>query len=389
MEPGKRMKAVGRVPLRTGLTLYLLGEESVLFSKRSLQLYGLDRIATLALLRLEEGEEPGAVSRDLGLDAASCEVVSQLSALLAGHGPSGDEYESHLPCPLKAPDHPPGLPLCRLLDTAFAIEGPEELLREWVTPFVAHLRTQFLTGIDTQTDLLISIEAAGSAWRLVLNGAPQGDAVSAEGLLPLLFGRLRSFAYQNRPYLLAVHGAVVSAGGCTPLLAGQSGSGKSTLAAVLIARGYELVSDEPAVIDRLGNRVLPMPLGLGLKAGSWSALRADYPELERLRTHFRFDGQPIRYLLPQNAGFGSNGAEYRATHLVFPTYGRGVAAKIEPLGPVHCLRAIARAGYQVPALDEQRVEQILGWLGSVASFSLTYSSTRDALALLQRVLNDE
>ncbi len=380
------MEALSPVPLRSGLTLYLLGEESVLFSKRSLQLYGLDRIATLALLRLEAGEEPAAVSRDLGLEAASCQMVSRLSALLAGEEPSGDEYENHLPCPLKLPDHRPGLPLCRLLDTTFAVEGPEELLREWITPFVAHLRTgQVGNGTGTHLDLLISIEVEGSAWRLLLNGAPQGDARSTDRLLPLLFGRLRSFAYQRRPYLLAIHGAVVSTGGCTLLLAGQSGSGKSTLAAVLLARGYELVSDEPAVIDQSGTRVLPMPLGLGLKAGSWPVVLADYPELERWQTHFRFDGQPIRYLLPERRRATSKGEGYRATHLVFPTYAPGAPARIEPLGPVQRLRAIARAGYQVPALDEQRVEQILGWLGSLASFSLAYSSTSEALALLQSV----
>lgn len=98
-----------RLPLQSGLILYALGEESVLFSTRSRQLYGLDRTTTLALLRLEDGEEAAAVSRDLGLGAASCQVLNQLSALLAGRETGGGEYELHLPCPLKVPAHRPGL----------------------------------------------------------------------------------------------------------------------------------------------------------------------------------------------------------------------------------------------------------------------------------------
>jgi hypothetical protein len=375
-----------QVPLRSGLTLYMLGQESTLFSRRSRQLYGLDCTATVALLRLAEGEEPRVVSRYLGLEGGSVRVVSELADILAGNESSGDEYESILPCPAAVPDHGAGLPLYRLLDTTFAVEGPCELLRQWITPFVAHLRLEGMrSGVNGRVDLLVGIEAACSGWIPRLNGAPQAGAMPAERLLPLIYDRLRKFAYQSCAYLLTVHGAVVTRKGHTLILAGRSGSGKSTLAAALLARGYTLISDEPAVIEPHSRGVLPVPFGLGLKEGSWPAALRSFPGFDHLPVHIRFDGRRLRYLLPDGIEMAVDGAIRLATHLIFPCFGRELAGKIEPLSPVQALRTVAEAGYQVPGLDEDRVARILQWLGSMYCYSLTYSSTAEALGLLGEV----
>ena len=61
-----------------------------------------------------------------------------------------------------------------------------------------------------------------------MNGAAHGEAVDEDALVPLLHCRLRVFAYQNQPYLVAVHWeAVTDEKGMTFMLAGHS---KSTLA---------------------------------------------------------------------------------------------------------------------------------------------------------------
>lgn len=365
------------------LTLYLLGDESALFSTRSRQLYGLDRTATAAVMRLRQGEDPEAVSRAMGLKDDRSGMVYGLAALLAGEEVhAGEEYRTDLPCSRQVPGHGEGLTRYRLLETVFALEGPEELIREWFLPYVAHLKT----GMGGPIHLLASIEAEGTCWRLRLNGTPQDEALPPERLLPVFYSRLRPFAYQSRPYLLSVHGAVVTGGGNTLVLAGQSGTGKSTLAAGLLAGGYRLLSDEPAVIDPSGREVLSMPLALGLKAGSWPAALCDYPGLESLPVHVRFDGQPIRYLLPGAIHLAAKDTGHPATHLVFPSYSPDVSGRTELLSPVQALRAITEAGYQVPGLDEERVERILQWITGMTCFTLAYASSTEALALIEEII---
>ena len=377
------MVAPSRFLLDDTLTLYPLGEESVLFSAQSRRLYGLDGTATTVFLRLRKGEEPEAVSRALGLTEDHSPMVFGLAALLAGEeAPGEDEYRTELPCSGQPPDQGKGLVRYRLLDTRFAMEGPADLVRQWILPYVAHLEA----GNDGPINLLASFEAEGACWRLRLNGTPQGEALPSERLLPIFYNRLRQFAYQSRPYLLTVHGAVVAGGRSTVLLAGQSGSGKSTLAAALLAGRYRLLSDEPAVIDISGEEVLSIPLGVGLKAGSWPVVLRDFPGLESLPVHVRFDGQPMRYLLPGTIRLAPNGSRARATHLVFPSYRPNASGKLEPLSSVQALRALVGCGYHVPGLDEKRVGLILQWLTGLVCRSLAYSSTGEALALLDTAL---
>ena len=124
---------------------------------------------------------------------------------------------------------------------------------------------------------------------------PQCGALPAARLLPLLAGRLRGLVYRCRPYLLSMHAAALNWRGRTLLLSGPSGSGKSTLAATLLARGGELLSDEPVVLDEQG-AVLPLPVPLMLKEASWPLLAAAIPGLMEPPQVLRFDGTPLRYL---------------------------------------------------------------------------------------------
>ncbi|MFB3904579.1 MAG: hypothetical protein ACE15E_14110 [Acidobacteriota bacterium] len=373
------------LPLNEELRLYLLGDESVLFSKRSAQLYGLDRNATRALLRIAEGHMPGEVRARLEAAGRPGELVEQLSGLLAGDEPGGEScqrrYHTELPCPRWPVTEPKAPVRYQLLDTILVVQAPEPFSSACITPYVAHLAC---SGRE-RLDLVASIRENAGGWQLTLNGARQGGPLSPEQLIPLFYDRLRRFSYQTRPYLLAIHGSILERAGRASLIVGRSGSGKSTLAAALLARGYILVSDEPAVVDLSGDRVLAMPLGLGLKAGSWPTVAQDYPGFDLAPTHIRFDGRQVRYLLPDLIRVAPNGERIAAAQVLFPRYVPGVGGHCRRLSPVAALRAIVNSGYQVPDLEEERVNRIIAWLADLSCYSLTYSSTAEALSFLTSI----
>lgn len=99
----------------------------------------------------------------------------------------------------------------------------------------------------------------------------------------------------------------------------------------------------------------------------------------------RFDGQPLRYLLPYKFEMGAQGSGHPATHLIFPCHMPDLAGKMESLSPIQALRAVSESGYQVVDLDEENVARILQWLGSLSCYSLIYSSTAEALRLLESI----
>lgn len=71
------------------------------------------------------------------------------------------------------------------------------------------------------------------------------------------------------------HAASLSRGGRGVVLVGPSRHGKTTLALALAARGYDLLSDEVAVIDRRTGSLHPFPLAVGCRAESLALLEAE------------------------------------------------------------------------------------------------------------------
>ncbi|MEI6207068.1 MAG: hypothetical protein WCP20_09815 [Desulfuromonadales bacterium] len=372
-----------RLPLNKTSTLFLLDDESVVFSTRSKELYGLDQTATVILFRLEQGETVEGVSLDLGFTGEATLHIQKLAELLAGDEDFTEEYQNELSCPLEPPYLTTGSPCYQLLNTRFAVEGSAKVIEKWITPFIATLQSVE----DGDLDLLISIKPDNDKWHIWMNGVVHGDPLSVERLLPVLYAQLRVFAFQKHQRLLTMHGAVITCkSGQTLVLAGRSGTGKSTLAATLLARGFSLVSDEPAVIDSGSGNVLAMPLGLGLKEGSWSILQSEYPQVSHLPTHLRFDGQKICYLLPDSIQVVPCYGRYPATHLIFPEFNPEAAGKLEPLSMVQTLKLFADAGYHIPGLDEERVVGIINWLAGLERYSLVYSSTGEALLQLKEII---
>jgi hypothetical protein len=373
-----------RFPLSEISTLYLLGDESVLFSNKSKQLYGLDSTATVIIFRLEDGETAAEISDELGLSDEAALQVQKLGILLAGDEELTEEYHNDLTVPLKPPYISTALPQYRLLTSRFALEGSPDILETWINPFIKSLQIKK----EPEADLLITIKRDNGKWQISLNGAIQDQAEQPERLLPMLYAQIRIFAFQKQQRLLTIHGAVITANsGETVVLAGCSGSGKSTLAATLLAKEYALVSDEPAVIDDAGT-VLTMPLGLGVKEGSWKALLRYYPELVDLPVHLRFDDQKIRYLLSGSIKVAEPQNRYPVTHLIYPGYSQSSSAKLQSLSIVQTLNLFAEAGYHIPGLDEARVVGIINWLAGIERYSLVYSSTEEALLLLKEILHN-
>lgn len=365
------------------LILFPIADEAIFYSPLSQRLIALERNAVILLLRLADGSTVAGLTAELDLDPAAVAVATELAAILAGdEPPPGEPEPDNLPPLRRLPAAALPGPFYRLLDTLFTLDCPEAALDGQLRSAVAHLNC---TGA-TEVTLQVEVRPAGEGWQLLFNGMPQGGALPAARLLPLLAGRLRGLVYRRRPYLLSMHAAALNWRGRTLLLSGPSGSGKSTLAATLLARGGELLSDEPVVLDEQGT-VLPLPVPLMLKEASWPLLAAAIPGLMSQPQVLRFDGTPLRYLDAALIPFAAAPAPGTPL-LLFPRYTPAAAPACRPLTPVTALRHLTAAGYSVPALDRPRVEKILTWITALPAFELTYPTTDQALAMLDTLLQN-
>ena len=367
---------MNRLVLNDRLVLFPVGDEAVLYSDASRRLLGLDRSAAYLLLRLADGATVADLTNELGLDSAGAAAAGELADLLEGRETSSEEYRHEIYCPAEVPPSAAPSDSYRLLTTCFTLACPDAALYDDLASGLRHL---MISGSEV-VDLVAVVMPDGCRWRLCLNGTPQGEALPADMLKQLLYDRLRSIAYQRYPYLMAVHAAVVGDGCRILVLPGLSGSGKSTLAATLLGQGWQLFSDEVALLDRSGDLV-PIPLPMCIKEGSWPVVAPYFPRLPDLPVHRRWDRLPVRFPDPGDIVFAaSEGVNRRATHLCFPRYQSGSPGNLERLSPVSALRRLTDSGYQVPGLDRECAETIVDWVAGLACFSVTYSIDRRGVA---------
>ena len=84
-----------------------------------------------------------------------------------------------------------------------------------------------------------------------------------------------------------------------------SGSGKTTLSALMLKQGFDYLGDELALLTK-DFSCLSMPVGLGVKRGSYLPLANDYTELAALPEWCRPTGLHVKYLsVPSSASYAT------------------------------------------------------------------------------------
>ena len=191
-------------------------------------------------------------------------------------------------------------------------------------------------------------------------------------------------AYRSPESLVILHAGAVMRSGRAMLLAGKGGSGKTTLAAGLLHNGFYHVSDDVSPVLNANQEVMPLPVALGVKQGSWPALKKDYPEIEALPEYHRF-GKRVRYLPPGSAVVERPYRTYPVSHIIFPCYSDGVKTTFTTMTSAQVLAQIIEAGSILgQKFESPKLESFLSWIRSVKGVSIHYSALDEAIPIIRK-----
>jgi hypothetical protein len=194
----------------------------------------------------------------------------------------------------------------------------------------------------------------------------------------------RALLYAEGDYDIAFHAAMVARGNRGIMLCAPRECGKSTLAAYLVAQGFELLADEPALlhIDTWSVQALRLPLSL--KQGSWSSLTERWPQLAEAPVHVRSDGTKL--CLAHPADEHRSTAARRVTQLVFPQYRASSVPHAESLLPLHTLQLLSEGGMLFAKhFRRDGFEAFLKWVCLTPAYKLEYASLQEAYTLLRQI----
>ncbi|WP_457598011.1 hypothetical protein [Hydrogenimonas sp.] len=370
------MRRFRRCPISSGcLEAYLDGESLILFSRKSGRVYGFERESAALFLEIDErlakeGMDPAPFSGN--------RVVETMVRLLSCEEEEEERYEPPLPIGPQ-PEEESGREAYRTASVTFCIDYPTDSLARRIAPMFDHLKKAPLSRKGRRID--IDFEKRESGWGFSFNGVPVVSEVSEE-LLPLVLQENMIIAfYQSEPYLMALHAGAVGKRGRAVVLPGESGSGKTTLTAALSAAGFDLYSDEIALVGYDGT-IRKIPFCMNIKEGSWSVLQKSFPQLAKAPEYRRFDGQRVKLLPPENPGEERIGIEA----FVFPEYVEGASCELLPMTSCETLGRIKEAGYQLERpLTSETLGKILTHLLERPSYTLRYGTLEAAVEEIGRL----
>jgi hypothetical protein len=290
----------------------------------------------------------------------------------------------------KASDEPPSVPLdwnvetdwaavwaCRFGEriVQFAVENADlvEMARHPLRP---------LEVTDGVPETRVEIRGRSDGRSTVLrDGRLVRDSVPREGLKEAVYEALLNFLWPGRPVDILLHAGAVAAGDAALCFPAPSGSGKTTLVAYLCGEGYQYLADDLTALDPAGD-VLPLPIPLSLKEGSWRLVGDRLPALSSAPV-VTVRQQRARLISPASRE-ASRPRPLRA--LVFPRHRAQPGASLERVRPLDAMVRLREAGaWFGHPLTHERVTHIARWLEDVPAYALVYGGLADAHTILSRI----
>ena len=384
--------------VNTELTLFLFGEEGLVHSNHSRKIYWLNALGVFIWLNLEEGK-----SRDEILSACSSQgithteelyaLIDELSELfskseLMDKESQEDSIHEHWLDKISFNANKGMSSDYKILDIGFQFQFPDKSIENMFQAILEQFRISTDESLRENKKIQIGIlDKNAGLYQIEINHFLFSWEIPRSRLLSFLLDRIRKLAFSFSEYHLAIHAAVLAKDDQCIVFPAMSYSGKSTLAASLLKNNYQYLSDEIAVLDEQFY-VRPLPLGLGLKQGSWSVLDEFLPELGETEPLERWDGVPMKYLgVWYQEGMDAlalSQERKEVSSLIFPCYTKDAVANLSSISAPSALHELFQAGYtEGRSLCLESCRALIHWLNHIPKFKFVYDDlnlARECLA---------
>lgn len=246
----------------------------------------------------------------------------------------------------------------------------------------AHLETP---GAVAQVQIEARLTPSGEA-RLVVDGVERSRTRDAGLLMGGVWQAILDHLHPSLEWLALMHGGAVSRSGKAVALCAPSGSGKSTLTAALTATGFGYLADDLIAVSAPEGKIVPWPLPISLKPGSFDAIASHRPEIIEAR-RYRTKGMEARLLAP--AAVAWEAEPVPLCGLVFPRFKAGAPPALQRISTFQAIeRLLADRVWIGHPITADRVEAFISLLSRTPAYTATYGSLDDGMRLVEDVIED-
>jgi hypothetical protein len=244
---------------------------------------------------------------------------------------------------------------------------------------------QAVDGIGAE-ELQVSVFDDGNRYPIVYQGRTLDTGFTLADTAVKCLREINGLVAHSRALIAIFHAAAVSRDNKAVLMPAQGGSGKSTLAAYLMHRGFEYINDDAVPLLAESSQLLPVPVGLSIKTGSWPILAPVFSQMSRLRAFGSGEIQR-KYLAPLNHQVCHTSVPCRL--LVLPQYQRTSSHyEFHEVSKMAAFETIMRSGCTLGQPSQvDLMAALLDWLSAIPCYALTYSSLPDAEQAISHLLS--
>jgi hypothetical protein len=277
----------------------------------------------------------------------------------------------------------------RILGVTILVRFERAAFSQLVAPLFAHLAhpdpDPAHHGLEA-ADLVMEIVSFESGIGFYLNGAAAGFCARNEEVAPVAKGLIWTAVLRRQDYLVHIHAGVVSGRAGCVLLPAAPGAGKSTLTIALVHAGFDLLSDEVALLGE-DLMVSPFPTAICVKRSGIDVVARHYPHIRELPVHLRGDGKHVVYLPPPLGRVPPDGTRRSVCGIVFPRYRQGTETMSRVLSPPEALaRLLAQCLNVGRKLDHATVERLVRWISPLPCAEIEYGSSEPACDVVGALL---
>jgi len=244
---------------------------------------------------------------------------------------------------------------------------------------------------DSAPDQIIHIEVRKSGrsrigrslYRVYADGQEIGGRCHRNAVFPFVEWGINLRVIARRSEYLQLHAASMAYCGRGFIFAGDSGCGKSTLAAMLLARGWQYLCDELALVH-VGNMLLqPFPKALCIKAGSFPIVRRLALPFVRRRDFIKAFKGRVGYINPRDFGPHTIAEPTPSRFVVFPTYQNGTNPRLHSISRAEAAIKLFRLCFNRRTVGDQTLEILTTLVRRCDCFRLDVAGPDETVRLLE------
>lgn len=188
---------------------------------------------------------------------------------------------------------------------------------------------------------------------------------------------------------LVIHAAVIEKGGCAAILPAPPGSGKSTLCAALVNRGWRLLSDELTLVRLDDGRIDPLPRPVSLKNASIDIIRDYAPQAAFTRPVADTVKGTVAHMRASSDSVARALEPAQPAWIVFPQWRHNAPAALQAVPQARAHMRLAENAFNYSLLGEAGFQAVARLVGQARTFDFSYGRLDDAVAVFERLLEEE